>query len=115
MTDLQVTRARDSQFRSHLFDGYYQRLHAPADTAIAETLAPARSAGEYVRGVSTAKVGHVLEALNGLTHSASTVSRVFHQLEPAFQAWKTRPLPSSALAVHRDGIELTNQYAGAGV
>jgi len=105
LAELQVPRTREGQFRTQLFDRY-QRRQAEVDTAITEM---------FVRGVSTAQVGQVLEALNGLTPSASTVSRVFHQLEPAFQAWKTRPLPTWVLYMHLDAIELTIKYAGEGV
>jgi len=34
-----------------------------------------------VKGVSTAKVGEVIETMTGSKPSASTVSRVFHSLE----------------------------------
>jgi transposase-like protein len=105
LTDLPVPRTRAGQFRSQLFDRY-QRRQAEVDTAIAEM---------FIRGVSTGQVGQVLEWLNGLTPSASTVSRVFHRLEPAFQAWKTRPLPERVLYLHLDAVELTIKYASQGV
>lgn len=105
LTDLAVPRSREGQFRTQLF-GCYQRRQAEVDSAIAEM---------FIRGVSTAQVGQVLELLNGLAPSASTVSRVFHQLEPAFQAWKTRPLPARILYLHLDALELTIKYDREGV
>jgi putative transposase len=105
LADLQVPRTRDGLFRTQLFERY-QRRQPEVDTAIAEM---------FVRGVSTSQVGQVLETLNGLAPSASTVSRVFHQLEPTFQAWQSRPLPAWVLYLHLDAIELTIKYAGDGV
>ncbi len=51
-----------------LFERYHRRRDE-LDSAIGEM---------FVKGVSTTKVGQVIETLTGSHPSASTVSRVFH-------------------------------------
>jgi len=78
--DLPVPRTRQG-FKTQLFERY-QRRQAELDEAIC---------GMFVQGVSTQRVGEVVEALTGIEPSPSTVSRVFHTLEDEYQAWKTAP------------------------
>jgi hypothetical protein len=65
-------------------------------------------------GVSTEKVGQVLETLNGSHPSPSTVSRVFHTLEEEYEHWKKRPLQSHYLYVIADGTYFSVIYDGQG-
>jgi transposase-like protein len=69
----------------------------------------------FVYGVSTEKVGQVLETLSGSHPSPSTVSRVFHTLEEEFAAWKKRPLQAHYLYVIADGTYFSVIYDGQGV
>ena len=84
--DLPVPRTRNG-FRTQLFERY-QRRQEELDEAICNM---------FVQGVSTAKVGDVVEALTGAHPSPSAVSRVFHTLEGEFESWKSRPLQSHYL------------------
>jgi len=101
--DLPVPRTRQG-FRTQLFERY-QRRQAALDAAIGEM---------FVYGVSTTRVGEVVETLTETKPSASTVSRVFHTLEEEFQAWKTRPLSAHYLYVFADGTYFSVIYAGEG-
>lgn len=102
--DLPVPRTRNG-FRTQLFERY-QRRQAELDEAICNM---------FVQGVSTARVGDVVEALTGTHPSASTVSRIFHTLEGEFEAWKNRPLKSHYLYAFADGTYFTVIYGHEGV
>lgn len=65
-------------------------------------------------GVSTARVGEVVEALSGTHPSPSTVSRIFHSLDEEFESWKTRPLQAHYLYVFADGTYFTVIYGENG-
>jgi len=101
--NLPVPRTRRG-FRSQLFERY-QRRQAALDTAISEM---------FVYGVSTTRVGEVVETLTGTHPSPSTVSRVFHTLEEEFQAWRTRPLLEHYLYAFADGTYFTVIYEDEG-
>ena len=101
--DLPVPRTRKG-FRSQLF-ARYQRRQAVLDGAISEM---------FVYGVSTTRVGEVMETLTGKKPSPSTVSRVFHTLEEEFRAWKARPLQNHYLYAFADGTYFTIIYEGEG-
>jgi putative transposase len=101
--DLPVPRTRKG-FKTQLFERY-QRRQAELDEAIC---------GMFVQGVSTQRVGEVVEALTGIEPSPSTVSRVFHTLEDEYQAWKTRPLESHYAYAFADGTYFTVIYAHEG-
>ena len=110
--DLPVPQTRGG-FRTDVFVRYHRR-QAELDQAICETLAPARSADVFVGGVSTSRVGEVVEALSGAQPSSSTVSRVFHGLEEEFEQWKQRPLQAHYWYVFADGTYFTVIYDGQG-
>ena len=97
--DLPVPRTRDG-FRTQLFERY-QRRQAELDESICEM---------FVQGVSTARVGDVIEVLTGTHPSPSTVSRVFHSLEEEFEGWKSRSLKTRYLYVFADGTYFTVIY-----
>ena len=101
--DLLVPRTRRG-FRTQVFERY-QRRQAELDTAISDM---------FVYGTSTARVGEVVETLTGTHPSPSTVSRVFHNLEEEFTAWKTRPLAAHYIYVFADGTYFTVIYDGEG-
>ncbi len=102
--DLPVPRTRNG-FHTQLFE-CYQRRQAELDDAICNM---------FVEGVSTGKVGDVVEALTGSHPSPSTVSRVFHTLEGEFESWKQRKLKSHYLYAFADGTYFTVIYDHEGV
>ncbi len=101
ITDLPVPRTRKG-FQTRLFE-QYQRRQAQLDEAICQM---------FIQGVSTARVGEVLETMTGSKPSPSTVSRVFHTLEEEHEAWKSRPLQSRYLYAFADGTYFTIIYEG---
>jgi len=103
ITDLPVPRTRAGH-QTQLFERYHRRRD-DLDGAIAEM---------FVKGVSTAKVGEVVETLTGSHPSASTVSRVFHTLESEYEEWKKRQLAESYAYAFADGTYFTVIYNGEG-
>jgi transposase-like protein len=101
--DLAVPRTRKGH-QTQLFDKY-KRRRAELDDAIGEM---------FIGGVSTGKVGGVIESLTGSKPSPSTVSRVFHTLEGEYKAWKTRPLEECYEYAFADGTYFTVIYDGEG-
>jgi len=97
--DLSVPRTRKG-FRTEIFERY-QRRQAELDESICQM---------FVQGVSTEKVGQIIETLSGAHPSASTVSRVFHTLEEEFEGWKKRSLQEHYLYVFADGTYFTIIY-----
>jgi transposase-like protein len=101
--ELPVPRTRKG-FRSEIFERY-QRRQAELDKSICEM---------FVQGVSTGKVGGIVETLSGSHPSPSTVSRVFHTLEGEFAVWKKRPLQAHYLYAIADGTYFSVIYDGQG-
>lgn len=99
--DIAVPRTRRG-FRTQLFERY-KRRQAQLDEAICDM---------FVGGVSTARVGEVMEGLTGTNPSPSSVSRVFHTLEGEFANWKTRPLAADYAYAFADGTYFNVIYAG---
>jgi transposase-like protein len=97
--DLVIPRTRGG-FQTQLFEKY-QRQQVELDQMIGDM---------FVQGVSQARVGTILETLNGVKPSASTVSRVFHTLEEEYAAWKTRELPEHYKYVYADGTYFSVIY-----
>jgi putative transposase len=101
--NLAVPRTRKG-FQSQLFDRY-RRRQAELDESICQM---------FVQGVSTEKIGRIVEGLSGSHPSPSTVSRVFHTLEQEFTSWKKRPLQAHYLYVIADGTYFSVIYDGKG-
>jgi transposase-like protein len=101
--DLPVPRTRQG-FQTELFERY-QRRQIELERMIGDM---------FVRGISQAGVGQVLEQLNGVKPSASTVSRVFHGLEAEYAAWKERPLPERYVYGFADGTYFSVIYGDEG-
>jgi Transposase, Mutator family len=74
---------------------------------VVETILHGAIGEMFVKGVSTAKVGEVIETLTGSHPSASTVSRVFHTLESEYEQWKQRPQASRYMYAFADGTYFT--------
>jgi len=103
IADLPVPRTRGG-YKTQLFERYHHRQDE-LDSAIGEM---------FVKGVSTTKVGQVIETLTGSHPSASTVSRVFHTLESEYEQWKTRRLEKRYAYAFADGTYFTVIYNGEG-
>jgi transposase-like protein len=101
--DLPIPRTR-SGHQTQVFERYHRRRDE-LDSAIGEM---------FVKGVSTAKVGEVMETLTGSHPSASTVSRVFHTLEDEYEQWKGRPLAEHYAYAFADGTYFSVIYNGEG-
>jgi transposase-like protein len=97
--DLEVPRTRGG-FQTQLFERY-QRRQAELDASICQM---------FVGGISTRRVGEVIETLTGTKPSASTVSRVFHSLEEEFAVWQQRPLAAVYQYAFADGTHFTVIY-----
>lgn len=103
VAELPVPRTRKG-FRSEIFERY-QRRQAELDKSICEM---------FVQGVSTEKVGGIIETLSGSHPSPSTVSRIFHTLEEEFNGWKKRSLQAHYLYALADGTYFSVIYDGKG-
>lgn len=103
IADLPVPRTRRG-YQTQLFERYHRRRDE-LDSAIGEM---------FVKGVSTRKVGQVIETLTGSHPSASTVSRVFHTLEAEYEQWKTRRLEERYAYAFADGTYFTVIYNDEG-
>jgi putative transposase len=103
IADLPVPRTRRG-YQTHLFERYHRRRDE-LDKAIGEM---------FVKGVSTTKVGQVIETLTGSHPSASTVSRVFHTLESEYEQWKQRQLAERYVYAFADGAYFTVIYNDEG-
>jgi putative transposase len=99
VADLPVPRTRGGH-QTQVFERYHRRRE-DLDQAMGEM---------FVKGVSTAKVGEVIETLTGSQPSASTVSRVFHTLEAEYESWKQRPLTERYTYAFADGTYFTVIY-----
>jgi transposase-like protein len=100
---LRVPRTRGG-FETNVF-ARYQRRQAELDVAIGEM---------FVKGVSTAGVGVIVEQLTGEKPSPSTVSRVHQTLAAEFKEWQTRPLAGQYRYVFADGTYFTVIYGAEG-
>lgn len=80
--ELKVPRHRDRPFKTMVFESY-KRSEAALVTAMAEMV---------VAGVSTAKVGKVMEEICGKSFSKQTVSEACRELDDAVAEFRERPL-----------------------
>ncbi|GAC1668950.1 MAG: IS256 family transposase [Ktedonobacteraceae bacterium] len=103
ISDLPIPRTRGG-YQTQVFERYHRRRDE-LDGAIGEM---------FVKGVSTAKVGEVIETLTGSHPSASTVSRVFHTLEGEYEQWKQRSLAERYAYAFADGTYFSVIYNGEG-
>jgi len=98
---LNVPRTRRG-FRTQVFE-QYQRRQRELDIAIGEM---------FVKGISTAGVGHVMTTLTGQAVSPSAVSRVHHGLEAEYAQWKARMLSERYVYAFADGTYFNVIYDG---
>ena len=94
--ELSVPRHRNVPFKTLVFENY-KRSEAALLTVMAEMV---------VAGVSTAKVGRVMEEICGKPFSKSTVSEACAELDVAVEEFRTRPIESNCLFVMVDATYL---------
>ena len=94
--ELSVPRHRNVPFKTLVFENY-KRSEAALLTVMAEMV---------VAGVSTAKVGRVMEEICGKSFSKSTVSEACVELDGAVEEFRTRPIESNCLFVMVDATYL---------
>ena len=94
--ELDVPRHRNVPFRTLVFDNY-KRSEAALVTVMAEMV---------VAGVSTAKVGRVMEDICGRSFSKQAVSEACGELDAAVEAFRTRPIDRGYLFVMADATYL---------
>ena len=83
---LRVPQSRDGAFSTVLFERY-QRSEKALLASMMEMV---------LQGVSTRKVEKVVKELCGKTFSKSTISRLWKQLDPMVEAFRTRSLEGTA-------------------
>jgi DNA-binding NarL/FixJ family response regulator len=101
--DVPIPRTRQGH-QTQVFERYHRRRD-DLDAAIGEM---------FVKGVSTSKVGEVIETLTGSHPSASTVSRVFHTLKAEYEQWKHPHLAEHYAYAFADGTYFSVIYNGQG-
>lgn len=100
--DLQVPRIRTGSLPNRVF-GRYQRHQAQVEDLIQET---------FLAGVSTRRVGEVLEQLLETKISATKVSRICQRLDAQVQIYHQRSLIDEYQYLILDGITLKVRYQG---
>jgi putative transposase len=98
--DLKVPRDRAGRFHSQVFERY-QRY----EPAVAEAVTQM-----FVSGVSTHKVGEVLQTLTGVAPSASSVSRLNQTPTDQCEAWRVRPLLAHYRVLYLDAVHFTVRH-----
>jgi len=99
--DLRVPRSRRGTYQPQAFDRYQRRMPV-IDEMILDI---------FLAGVSTRRLGAILEQLTDTAVSAATVSRVSKVLDGAVQAYHQRPLQDKYLYLILDGISLRSKGA----
>jgi len=96
LTELRVPRSRDGQFHPTVLPRY-QRRQAAVNGLLRET---------FLAGVSTRRVGEVVQPLLGVRWSASTVSTVTKTLDAAVRQFHRRPLLDEYQVLFLDGVTM---------
>ncbi len=100
--ELSVPRHRNEPFRTMVFENY-RRSEAALVTAMAEMV---------VGGVSTAKVGRVMEEICGKSFSKQAVSEACRELDAAVERFRSRPLEGDYLFAMADATYLKVREGG---
>lgn len=94
--DLAVPRDRNGDFQTELFSPYQRR-----DQWVGETVTRM-----YQKGVSTRKIGQMIEHMLGSSYSATTVSNITDGTIENIEAWQQRPLQKRYSVLYLDGTYL---------
>ena len=89
-----MPRDRDGDFSTELFDRF-QRSEKALTLSLVEM---------YLQGVSTRKVGNIVEELCGHKVSKSQVSELTKKLDSDLEAWRRRPLTKSYAYIIVDAL-----------
>jgi len=100
MLDLKVPRDREGQYRPDLF-ARYQRV----DSSLEQTIQ-----AMFLRGVSTRKVGEILDVLCGERLSASKVSTVTKELDQAVIDFANSPIDDDFLFLFADALTVKIRF-----
>jgi len=92
--DIRVPRDRRSTYRTRLFERY-KRVDKSVRCSITQM---------YLHGISTRKVGEVLDALMGERVSAGYVSKVTKELDELVREFHSRPIDTSFTYLFLDGL-----------
>jgi putative transposase len=92
--DIRVPRSRTNGFQPKTFERY-KRVHPRVDEGVLKM---------FLMGVSTRKVGDVLQSLFDFTVSASYVSQVAKRLDQEVRRYFDRPLEDEFIYLFFDGI-----------
>ncbi len=98
--DLKVPRDRDSKYCPDLFDRY-QRV----DGSLEDTIR-----AMFLQGVSTRKVGDILDVLCGERLSASKVSTVVKELDQAVSDYANRPFEDDFVFLFLDALSVKIRF-----
>ena len=96
IVNLRVPRSRDGTYQSRILPRFGRR-----EAAVEDLICDA-----FLGGLSTRRVGEVLEPLLGEPVSASTVSQITKSLDAEVRLYHNRPLPTNIVYVFLDGIVL---------
>ena len=99
--DLKVPRDRDGEFQPSLF-ARYKRVEGSLDEAIRAM---------FICGVSTRKVGDILDVLCGEHLSASYVSTVTKELDRAVREFANRPIDDDFVFLFLDALSVKIRFA----
>jgi transposase-like protein len=92
--NLRVPRSRHNTYHSQILP-HYKRYEPAVEDMVQEA---------FVAGVSTRRVGSVLDPMVGESVSAATVSRITKRLDAAVAAFHERPLSDDAVYLFLDGV-----------
>jgi putative transposase len=92
--NLHVPRSRQGAYQSQMLP-HYQRYEASVEDMVQDA---------FLAGVSTRRVGAVLEPMIGEPVSAQTVSRITQRLDSAVTAFHKRDLADDAVYLFLDGV-----------
>jgi len=95
--DLQVPRDREGQFHTQVFDRY-SRYEPQVAQGLTEM---------FVAGVSTHKVGEVIQTLMRVAPSANAISRLSLTLTQQFETWRERPPQEHWHVLYLDGVHFS--------
>ena len=98
--NIRVPRDREGQYRPDLFDRYKR-----VDRSLEETVR-----AMFLQGVSTRKVGDVLEVLCGERLSASKVSTVVKELDQAVWDFANSPIDDDFLFLFLDALSVSIRF-----
>jgi len=100
LIDLKVPRDRDSKYCSDLF-ARYQRV----DSSLEETIR-----AMFLQGVSTRKVGDILDVLCGQRLSASKVSTIIKELDQAVSDYANHPIVDNFVFLFLDALSVKVRF-----